>query len=100
MSYIVASGAWGIGMQFDHEGEVDRNFEAFQKVVGSLMAAYAGQYALLRRGRVELLCKTAGAALIKGYEKFADGLFSVQEVVEQPLDLGFYSHAASTRQDR
>jgi hypothetical protein len=28
-------------------------------------------------------------------ETFADGVFSIQEVTDEPIDLGFWSHVAS-----
>lgn len=84
-------------MQPDHDFEVDRNFQAFQQIVGGLMATHAGQFAVLRQGAVDAYFKTAGEALIAAYRKFPDGLFSVQEVADRPLDLGFYSHVANNR---
>ena len=84
-------------MQNSHEAEIDRNYEAFQKIVGSLMASHAGQFAVLRRGTVDAYYKTAAQALIAAFHKYPDGLFSVQEVADRPVDLGFYSHVANNR---
>lgn len=86
-------------MQMNREAEVDRNFEAFQKVVGSLMSIHAGKHAVLRHGEIVAYSKTAAQALTEGYRRFPDGLFSVQEVADKPLDLGFYSHVASVGTD-
>jgi len=86
-----------MSMQQSHEVEIDQNYEAFQKVVGSLMPTHAGQFAVLRRQVVVDYYKTAGEALIAAYQKYPDGLFSVQEVADRPLDLGFYSHVANNR---
>jgi hypothetical protein len=86
-------------MQQDRDAEIDRNFHAFQKVVGSLISTHAGEFAILRHGNVDAFFKSASDALTEAYKKFPDGIFSVQEVVTGPLDLGFYSHVASVRSD-
>ena len=75
-------------MQMDHEAEIDRNFEAFQKIVGGLMPEHAGKHALLRNQSIVTFFSTAAAALAAGYERFTDGIFSVQEVNDRPLDRG------------
>ncbi|MDX2143687.1 MAG: hypothetical protein SFV19_10055 [Rhodospirillaceae bacterium] len=84
----------------EHEAEVDRNFDYFQGVVASLMAEHAGQHALLRHQQVDSFYDTSVAALIEGYKKFPDGLFSIQKVTVTPIDLGFYSHVGSLGHDR
>ncbi len=75
--------------------EIDQNFEYFQGVVSGLLAEHAGQFALLRDRSIDSYFPTAVAALTAGYQKFTDGQFSVQEVTNTPLDLGFYSHVAN-----
>lgn len=37
----------------------------------------------------------AGAAYSDGVRRFPDQLFSIQEVTDEPIDLGFYSHVAN-----
>lgn len=81
----------------DIELEVDRNFEYFRTIVDSLMATQAGRYALLRHENVVGFFDTMIEAARNGGVKFLDGFFSVQEVTNQPVDLGFYSHVAGNR---
>ena len=86
-------------MQLDRELEIDKNFEYFQGIVGSLVPKHLGKYAVLHNCKVVSYFNTSAEALIEGYKKYPDGMFSVQEVVAAPLDLGFYSHVASVGND-
>jgi hypothetical protein len=59
------------------------------------MNDHAGEYALLRaKSLVEIFPKPFDA-LQAGINQFADGIFSVQKVIDRPLDLGFVSYGAS-----
>ncbi len=79
------------------EAVIRQNFEYFQGVVGGLMEKHAGQYALLHaRSIIDIFARPI-EALEAGYEKFADGAFSVQKVTDRPLDLGFISYGAGER---
>ena len=80
------------------EKEVDANFDYFQGIVGSIIDKHAGQYALIRAQKIVTYASSAGDAATEGYKRYPDEMFSVQLVTQEPLDLGFYSHAASTRQ--
>ena len=33
----------------------------------------------------------------KGENEFPDGVFSIQEVTDEPVDLGFFTHASDNR---
>lgn len=84
-------------MQGQRVHEIERNFQAFQGLVGSLLPAHAGQFALMRDRSVVEVFSRAGDALNAGSSRFADGLFSVQRVTDRPLDLGFLSYAEDER---
>lgn len=77
--------------------EVDRNFDAFQSMLPSLLDQRRGQYALLRHQRIEGYFRDAGTAIEAATARFADRLYSVQEITDRPADLGFFSHAVDTR---
>lgn len=79
------------------EEEVDRNFTAFEAVLPALMRDRAGAHALLRHAEIVGFYDTVSSALAAGRSRFDDGLYSVQEVTDRPIDLGFYSHAINTR---
>lgn len=87
-------------MKTNRDAEIDRNFDFFQSVVSNLLKDHAGQHAILRGQNIVSFHPSSVAALTAAYEKFPDGLFSVQEVTVTPLDLGFYSHVASIGKDR
>lgn len=74
--------------------QVDRNYEAFTKELPTLLTTHRGKFALMRDGKIVDFFDTARDAHVAGRELFkADGLYSVQEVVDTPVDLGFFSHA-------
>jgi hypothetical protein len=52
---------------------------------------------LLHSGNVIELLDSAVEAVSKGDELFDDGLFSVQRVAAEVVDLGFFSHAGHPR---
>ena len=79
------------------ESEVDRNFEAFAVILQQLLSSHRGEFALMRGGEVIEYCASEAAALAAGRHRFMDGVFSVQEVTDRPVDLGFFSHAINTR---
>jgi hypothetical protein len=79
------------------EAEVDANYDAFEAMLPKLMKEHAGKTVLLRRGSVEGVFADNAVALAAGRERFEDGLFSIQEVTDRPVDLGFFSHALDTR---
>ena len=79
------------------DAEVDANFDAFRLELPKLVPQYSGQFALLRHQRIEGFFEDARAALAAGVSRFGDSIFSIQEVTEQPVDLGFFSHAVDLR---
>ncbi len=77
------------------ESEVDRNYDAFRRVLGGLMREHGGKVALLRGGEIVGFFEQAGDALAHGRTHYPDHLFSVQPVEDEPVDLGYFSHAGS-----
>ena len=75
--------------------EVDRNYDVFTRLLGAMLADHRDQLALMRDGEVVGFYKTPREALEAASEKFSDGIFSIQEVTDEPIDLGFWSHVAS-----
>ena len=76
------------------EEEVHRNYEAFEAQLPALVQAHGGKFALMRDGKIVELFDTVRDAYLAGRALFeADGVFSVQEVVSGPVDLGFFSQA-------
>jgi hypothetical protein len=73
--------------------EIDANFDAFQRQLYSSLRSHRGEFALLRDGQIIDFFEHPGAALIAGKQRFSDALFSIQEVNDEPIDLGVWSHA-------
>ena len=81
-------------MPTDNHGEITRNFAYFETVVGDLMPRHAGHYALLRDQTLVDVYARPGEAVAAAASRFDDGRFSVQRVIDRPLDLGFLSYGA------
>lgn len=81
-------------MQLTREAEIHQNFRYFQGIVDALMATHAGEYALIQSRHVLGYFRTAGEAVAEGARQFGEHPFSVQHVINRPIDLGFLSHAA------
>ena len=79
------------------ERERTHNYAAFERMLPKLMPEAAGKYALLRDSGLVEIFETAGAAHAAGRNRFDDGLFSVQKVRSETIDLGFFSYARYCR---
>jgi hypothetical protein len=74
--------------------EVDRNYDYFQRNLATFMQDHAGEYAVLKARKVVKFFKRPGDAYQYAVSTISDGIFSVQEVTDEPIDLGFFSHVA------
>lgn len=79
------------------EAVLRQNFDYFQSVVSGHMALHAGEYALLRFKSVVGFFEKPLEAVQAGRSQFDDDLFSVQRVIDRPLDLGFIAYGAGER---
>ena len=85
-----------LGSMIDREklqAEVDRNFEAFNKLLPDLLVEHDGKYAVMHAEQVDQIFDTAGDALKYAEVKFGDGLYSIQLIIRSVADLGYFSHA-------
>ena len=73
--------------------EVDKNYDAFQVLLPELMKTNEGDFVVMREKKVVKVCDTVGDAMIHATKTYDDGLFSIQEVTEKSVDLGWFSHA-------
>jgi D-mannonate dehydratase len=73
--------------------EVDRNYEAFKKLLPGLLKSCFGKYALMHDTSIVEFLDTFSDAIKFGHSKFGLGNFSVQEVTDRSVSLGFYSYA-------
>ena len=74
--------------------EVDRNYDAFTRLLGSIIEEHRNELALMRDGEIVGYYGTPREALVAAAEMFPDRIFSIQEVTDEPIDLGFWSHVA------
>lgn len=75
------------------QAEVDKNFEAFQRLLPELIETHHGKFALMRGKKIVQIFDTVHDAVVFAKEKFEDDLFSVQKITNQAADLGIFSHA-------
>ncbi len=73
--------------------EVDENYDAFLEILPQLMKKHEGKFALMRHKEPVEFFDTTRDALIYATKTYKDGLYSVQEVTQKPIDLGWFSHA-------
>ncbi len=74
------------------ELEIDRNYDYFQNRFNDFAQSHAGEFALLRSREIIGFFPRVEDAALAGERQFPDGLFSVQLVEPDPVDLGFFSH--------
>ena len=77
--------------------EIDKNFARFLELLPSLVPDRHGSCALMRQGEIVEFFPTAIEAQVAGNRRFADGVFSIQEVQEFAEELGCFAYALSTR---
>ena len=73
--------------------EIRRNFDVFETALPALMKEHARMYALMRHGEFVEFFDTAADANRAGMTLYEDDLFSIQEITNVPIDLGYFSHA-------
>ena len=79
----------------DHERqsrEIDRNYDALMRVLSTLLPRHRDEIALMRDGEIVGLYKSVRAANREGMARFPDQIFSLQEVTDEPLDLGYWGY--------
>jgi hypothetical protein len=76
-----------------HQREVDENYSIFIQLLPDLIKSHAGKYAVMRQGQVIEFFDTLADAVRYGHAKFGEVNFSVQEVIDQNVNLGAHSYA-------
>lgn len=72
--------------------QVDQNYDAFVRVLATILPEHRGQIALMRDREVVGYFDKPGEAYRTAMARYPDGIFSLQEVTDEPIDLGFWSH--------
>jgi hypothetical protein len=73
--------------------EVDRNYEEFIKELPNIIRDHRGQYALMKNGKIINYFSTAADARMAAEAFIKDDLFSIQQVTDAPVDLGYFNYA-------
>lgn len=81
-------------MEAQLRAEIARNFDAFQRSLAAILPTQQNRFALLRDGSIIGFFDKAGAADAAGAARFADGIYSIQQVTNEPVELGLYANAA------
>jgi hypothetical protein len=76
-----------------HQKQVDENFEVFSRLLPELLKSHPGKYALMHSGEVIDFFDTISDAVRYGHAKFGDMDFSIQEITNHKINLGFHSYA-------
>jgi hypothetical protein len=77
--------------------QVDKNYEAFQAMLASILPLHQDKYALMKDGEVVGFYSTLEDAYMTANQFYKEQPFSVQKVTDTPVDLGFFSHAVHSR---
>lgn len=79
--------------EISQQKEVDENLEYFVSQLPALSQTNFGKFALLRHRAITDFFSTPEDAVKAGASLYPDGVFSIQQVTDVPIDLGFFSHA-------
>ena len=77
----------------DRQRAIDENYEAFSQLLPELMKQHAGRFVVMRSAQPQGFFDTSRDALIHASRTYEDSLFSVQEITQKPIDLGWFSYA-------
>ncbi len=77
------------------QAEVDKNFSIFREKIkkGSIENSLFGKFALMKNGAIIDYFNTWEDAHKAGSIAYKDKLFSIQEVSDEIVNLGYYSYA-------
>lgn len=81
----------------DRQKEVDQNFDAFSKQLPNLLKTQRNKFALMKNREICAFYTTVEDARATAESFFDDDLYSIQQVTDQSIDLGFFSRAINLR---
>ena len=77
--------------------EVDDNYEVFKKILvknkDNMLESQLGKYALMKEREIKGYYSSWEDANQAGNLAYEDGIFSIQKVHKDRIDLGYFSHA-------
>ena len=72
---------------------LEDNYAAFEKLLPAFKAQDNGKFALMREGELVNVFDTAKDAVLYAEAQYKDGRYSVQQITNAVVDLGYFSHA-------
>lgn len=76
----------------ERKAEIHRNYRAFKEMLPSLMAEHSGKFVLLRDKKIIDYFDSSLDAIEYADKEYTDGMYSIQEVTDRVVDLGYFSH--------
>lgn len=73
--------------------EIDANYDWFRRHIADFIEGEHGRVAVLRNAQIVGFFDSASEADVRARSAFPDGIYSLQPVLHEPVDLGFFSHA-------
>jgi hypothetical protein len=73
--------------------EIDANYDHYRRHLAEFFEHEQGRVALLKSCRIVGFFDSVGEANRFARSEFPDGLYSLQPVIPEPVELGFFSHA-------
>jgi hypothetical protein len=73
--------------------EIESNLQFFLTALPTIPTTHKGKFALLRHREIVGYYDTVADALGAATKLYPDNMFSVQQVTDAAVNLGFYSHA-------
>lgn len=70
--------------------QVDDNYDFFQRRLAALLPEHRDEYVLIRDRQIVDFFEDVGDAYRAGLARFPDQVFSIQEVSDEPVDLGIF----------
>lgn len=77
----------------NRQEEIDANYQAFLALLPELVKNYKGKFVLMHDQEAVEFFDSARDAMVFGSKTYKDSVFSVQEVTQSAVDLGWFSHA-------
>ncbi len=73
--------------------EVDENYDEFLKLLPSIIGQHRDKFALMKNRKILGYFSTAQDAREAATSFVPDGICSIQQVTDTPINLGFFTHA-------
>lgn len=73
--------------------EIEENLVFFSEKLPDLLHDHRGRYVLLRHREIIGIYDTVADAKTTGDKFYKDGIFSIQKVTDEPIELGAMAHA-------